>query len=279
MSGMDNYVAVNKANWDERAPAHAASKNYGVDRFVDDPTHLSSVVRFDLPRLGDVTGLRGVHLQCHIGTDTLSLARLGARMSGLDFSSASLEQARSLASRMGVEADFHEAEVYDAVSVFGPESFDLVYTGVGALCWLPSIARWAKVVADLLRPGGRLFIRDGHPMLWALDETVNPPVLRYPYFSQDEPLVFDDSTTYVETDVKFSNNVTHSWNHGLAEIVTALMDNGMRLTQFVEHNSVPWCPFPGLMTMDDAEEWRLTENPDRLAASYTLQATKIDVAD
>jgi SAM-dependent methyltransferase len=212
---MSDYVAVNRANWDERAPAHAASSDYALDRFTADPQFLSGVVRFDRPRLGDLTGRRGVHLQCHIGTDTVSLSRLGARMSGLDFSPAALAEARRLAASTGSDIDFREAEVYDAVEVFGPEMFDLVYTGVGALCWLPDVARWARVVAGLLRPGGRLFIREGHPMLSSLDENSDPPSVRYPYFEHAEPVVFDGPGTYVQTETAFVNNTSHSWNHGL----------------------------------------------------------------
>ena len=274
---MDDYLTVNKANWDERAPAHAASPGYQIDRFVADPDFISKVVRFDLPRLGDLTGLRGVHLQCHIGTDTLSLARLGARMSGLDFSSVSIDEARKLAERTNTPIDYHVASVYDAVDVLGAPAYDLVFTGVGALSWLPSIRRWADVVGGLLKPGGRLFIREGHPMLWALDETVDPAFPRYPYFEHEEPLVFDDPGTYVQSDAKFTATVTHSWNHGLAEIITALMDAGLRLTQFVEHNSVPWNAIPGQMTRsedDELKEWRMTTDPNRLAASYTIQAVK-----
>ncbi len=231
-------------------------------------------MRFDVPRLGSIDGLRGVHLQCHIGTDTLSLARLGAQMTGLDFSGESLAQARTLASRAGADITYHEALVYDAVSVLGAGSFDFVYTGIGALCWLPSIARWAEVVAALLRPGGRLFIREGHPMLWAHDETRTPPSLGFPYFETTEPMVFNEQTTYVDTEAPIMNSVTHSWNHSLGEIMTALLENGMNLTGFEEHDSVPWNAMPGYMTRDSAGEWRLTEAPNRLAASYTLRMTK-----
>ena len=168
MRGMDEYAKVNREFWDERVPAHAASPDYGVARFAQDPAFLSEVVRFDRPRLGDLTGLEGVHLQCHIGTDTVSLTRLGARMTGLDISPPALAEARELAQAAGADATFVESEVYSAVDTLGAGRFDLVYTGVGALCWLPDIRRWAAVVADLLRPGGRLHIRDGHPMLWAL---------------------------------------------------------------------------------------------------------------
>lgn len=145
---------LNRAHWDERAPAHAASPDYGLDRLSADPTLLSEVVTFDLPLLGDVRGVRGVHLQCHIGTDTISLARLGADMTGLDFSGASIAEAKRLSARSGTSVDFVESNVYDALNVLPAGSFDLVYTGIGALCWLPEIRPWAAVVAALLRPGG-----------------------------------------------------------------------------------------------------------------------------
>ncbi|MDX6295002.1 MAG: hypothetical protein QOH50_4077 [Kribbellaceae bacterium] len=275
---VDDYRTLNRAGWDERAPAHAASPDYGFERLVTDPEFLSDVVRFDLPRLGDVSGLRGVHLQCHIGTDTISLARLGARMSGLDFSPAAIEQAETLAARTGVEVDFHVADVYDAVEVLGEASYDLVFTGIGALCWLPSIELWAQTVAGLLRPGGRLFIREGHPMLWSLAEPRPDGVLSVdlPYFEMVEPQVWTDGGTYVETDVEFTQNVTMEWNHGLGETVTALLNAGLDLTALVEHDSVPWEALPGQMTKDNAGEWRLTDRPERLAASYTLQARRRD---
>jgi len=271
---MGDYRSINKAMWDERAPAHAASPDYGFDRFISDPEFLSGVVRFDRPRLGDLTGQRGVHLQCHIGTDTLSLARLGARMTGLDFSSAALAHARRLAQCTGTDIDFHEADVYDAVDALGPAAFDFVYTGVGALCWLPDVARWACVVADLLRPDGHLFIREAHPMLWALNDQSDALTLHYPYFEHVEPIVSDESETYVQTDVVFTHRFSHCWNHGLGEIITAVLDAGMQLTALVEHDSVPWEAIPGHMVVDDAGEWRLHAQPERLAASYTLQAAK-----
>ena len=276
MPPVDDYRTLNRASWDERAPAHAASPDYAFDRFVDDPDFLSDVVRFDLPRLGDIAGLRGVHLQCHIGTDTLSLSRLGARMSGLDFSPASLAQARRLAGKVGADIEFVEADVYDAVNVFGPEAFDLVFTGVGALCWLPDIRRWAAVVAGLLRPGGRLFIREGHPMLWSLDDERMDDLLvvEYPYFEREEPVIFDDGGTYVRTDVTFEQNLTHSWNHGLGEIVSALLDAGMELTALVEHDSVPWDALPRRMEQIGGGEYRLIDRPWRVPHSYTLQAVK-----
>jgi SAM-dependent methyltransferase len=265
---------VNRANWDERAPLHAASELYSVRKFLDDPEYIGGVVRFDQPRLGDIAGLRGVHLQCHIGTDTLSLSRLGARMSGLDLSPASLAEARKLAAGADADIDYHEANVYAAVEVFGEGAFDLVYTGIGALCWLPRVADWASVVARLLRPGGRLFLREAHPMLWALDDEAERAWPKYDYFEHAEPLVWDDETTYVEIERPLRNTTTHSWNHSLGEIITALLDNGLTLTAFTEHDSVPWNALPKEMAEGEGGEWLMRENPRRLAASYTLQAVK-----
>jgi SAM-dependent methyltransferase len=273
---VQDYRDINRASWDERAPAHAASPDYHVQTFIDDPAFISGVVGFDLPLLGEISDLRGVHLQCHIGTDTISLSRLGARMTGLDFSPASLDQARSLAARAGDDVDFVESDVYDAAQALGGEQFDLVFTGIGALGWLPSISRWAATVGALLRPGGRLFLREGHPMLWSLADS-RPDgllVVDHPYFETDEPTVWEDGGTYVETDVVFTANTTHEWNHGMGEIVTALVDAGLQITGLVEHDSVPWEALPGQMTRDDRGEWRLTDRPWRLPASYTLQAVK-----
>jgi len=273
----DDYRSLNRASWDERAPAHAASPGYALDSFRADPEHLSDVVRFDLPLLGDVRGLRGVHLQCHIGTDTISLARLGARMTGLDFSPAAVAQAQAFSDELGAGVDFVEADVYDAAQVLPAGGFDLVFTGIGALCWLPSVRRWAEVVATLLAPGGRLFIREGHPVLWALADPLPDGRLELdlPYVEREEPLVWDDAGTYVETDHVFENTVTHEWNHGLGEIVTALFEAGMELTLLEEHQSVPWDAIPGQMTDIGGGEMQLKDRPERLPHSYTLQAKRV----
>jgi hypothetical protein len=203
---------VNRAHWNERAPAHAASGDYGFNRFASDPSHLSGVVTFDLPRLGPIAGLRGIHLQC----------------------------------------------------------------GIGALCWPPDIRRWAEVVAALLRPGGTLFLREGHPMLFTLAE-VGPDgrlVVEDPYFERDEATAVVRQGTYVETPKEFSQNVTYQWNHGLGEVVTALLDQGMELTALYEHDSVPWEALPGQMERIELGEWRLRQRPFRLPLTYTLKAVK-----
>jgi SAM-dependent methyltransferase len=271
-----DYRDLNRANWDDRAAAHAASPFYGVDRFAADPAFLSDTVRFDRPLLGDVAGLRGLHLQCHIGTDTVSLSRLGATMTGLDFSEQSLAQARRVAEVAGADVRFVRSDVYDAVAAAG-DGYDLVYTGVGALCWLPDIRRWAQTVAALLKPGGRLFIREGHPVLWSLDYDRKDGViaLEHPYFETAEPMIWDEGGTYAATDVEFTHNRTAEWNHGLGEIVTAVLDAGLTLTGLVEHTTVPWEALEGGQMADLGNgEYQLADRPNRLPHAYTLQAIK-----
>jgi SAM-dependent methyltransferase len=233
-------------------------------------------VAFDRPRLGDIAGLEAVHLQCHIGTDTVSLARLGASMTGLDFSPPALAQARRLAEAVGADITFVESDLYGAPEALGTRRFDLVYTGVGALCWLPDIRRWAEAVASLLKPGGRLFIREGHPVLWALADPRPDGLLalEFPYFEQTEATVWSEGGTYVETDVVFTQNTTHEWNHGLGEIVGAVLAAGLELTALEEHDTVPWNALPGQMHDTGHGEFQLTERPERLPHTYTLQARK-----
>jgi SAM-dependent methyltransferase len=151
----------------------------------------------------------------------------------------------------------------------------LVFTGIGAICWLPSIDRWADNVVRLLRPGGRLFIREGHPILWAVgDPTIDDPalIIDHPYFETETPEVFDEAGTYVTTDREFTSTTTHSWNHGIGEILSSLIERNMTITSFVEHDSVPWEALPGLMVREDLGEWRLIDRRERLPMSYTLTA-------
>ena len=272
---VESNCEVNRVWWDARAEVHARSTEYAVERFVEDPEFLSRIVRFDLPLLGDVRGRRGVHLQCHIGTDTVSLARLGARMTGLDFSAASLEQGRRLASRARADVDFVQSDVYDAVDALGEGGFEFLYTGVGALCWLPSIARWAEVVAALLAAGGRLFIREAHPMLSTLDENRSDAlVVRYPYFEHEEPSVDESPGTYVDREARFEHDLAHNWSHGLGEIITALLDQGMQITSLIEHDTVPWEALPGQMHVVASNEWQLREQPERSPIATRCRPSK-----
>lgn len=160
-------MAANLARWDEATPFHAAGSFYDLDGFR---SGRQDVRPFDLEELGAVAGLDLVHLQCHLGTDTLSWARHGARVVGLDFSARAVAAARDLARDCGLDAEFVCANVYDAAAALDGRRFDVVYTGIGALNWLPDLDRWARVVADLVRPGGVLYLVEIHPMVQAVVE-------------------------------------------------------------------------------------------------------------
>lgn len=271
---MTDYQEINQANWDERVPVHLVSDYYKVERFLAESDFISDVVRFDLPRLGDISGLRGVHLQCHIGTDTISLARLGASMTGIDFSEKAVEAARKLASETRADATFVQSDMYLAAEVLGAAGFDLVYTGVGSLTWLPDIRRWGGVVAALLRPGGRLFMREDHPVLLSAKIRDGLLTLQRPYFEHSEPNVAYSGATYVGTNATLEHAVTKWWNHGIGEIITSLLDSGMRLTGFTEHDSIPWSALSGATEYIGDGEYRLIDEPRRLPHTYTLQAVK-----
>jgi SAM-dependent methyltransferase len=155
------------------------------------------------------------------------------------------------------------------------ETFDLFYTGVGALCWLPSVAEWARIVAGLLRPGGRLYLREGHPILEALDDTRDDRllVIDHPYFELAEPTEWVDDTTYTGDDATLSAPVTREWAHGLAETVQALLDAGLQLTRIEEHTELEWAFFDWMVPTDGGR-YALPERRERLPLMYSLEAVK-----
>lgn len=268
----EEYLETNRANWDSRVPIHL--QGYRLENFRSDPTYISDVVRFDLPYLPNLEGLEGIHLQSHIGTDTLSLSRLGAKMTALDFSKPALEAASSLASELGLGLDTVLCDVYSAPQ-FVDKKFDFVYTGVGAICWLPSIEKWAEVVSYLLKPGGFLFIRESHPMLWSVGESrPNGDIAIDLDYFEGQAWVETEEQTYAG-EGKVSNPTNISFNHSLSEIFNALWKNGLRITTFQEHSTVPYNPLADeFHKLEDIDEWELVKNPRRLAASYTLCAYK-----
>lgn len=273
----DAFIEQNRLNWDDRAGLHAqATTGYRLDRFREDRALLSDVVDFDRRYLGDLTGLRVLHLQCHIGTDTLSLARLGADVTGLDQSGASLDAARALFASVDTPGRFVESNVYDAGDALDGEQFDLVYTGVGSLNWLPDVAAWARVVGGLVRPGGSFYIRECHPVAYALDDerTDGSLVLKYPYFETVEPLTFEMGDTYVDTaGAKLTETRCHEWNHGLGEVFTALTNAGLRVTTLDEHRSLDWRLFPSQIERDGIF-YLPDDQLDMVPMMYSIAATK-----
>ncbi len=271
---IDEHREANRLNWDERVPIHLASKTYDVAGFLSDSAEISAVVRFDKEHLGDVRGKSLLHLQCHFGRDTLSWARLGANVTGVDFSAPALEAARRLSEESGVPGRFILSELYDAPSVIG-EQFDIVYTGVGALCWLPDIRGWAEVVGKLLKPGGVFYIREGHPVLWCLDDETEDATLsmRYPYFETADPTEFDEGSTYTDGQASLQHSRTYVWNHGIGEIITALIDVGLELEYLHEHRFCYWQALPWMIKGEDGL-WRLPDHRERAPLMYSIRAVK-----
>ena len=261
------------ANWNERVPIHAASDLYAVKDLVSDPDHLSSIVDFDRKYLGDVTGKTLLHPQCHIGTDTLSWAKLGASVTGIDFSGTALGVARDAARQLGTDALFVESDLNSSTDVL-KETFDIVYTGVGAICWMPDIARWAEVMAAFTSPGGTFYIREGHPVLWALDDERDDDLLSITehYFERSTPSTWHEPDTYAGEGT-LEHATIHSWNHSLAEIFTALTSAGFVVNLFEEHRFLEWQALPHMIEVDGV--WVLPEAQRNLVPlMYSIRATK-----
>lgn len=269
-------MEANRRNWNARVPVHTGPDGYDLDFMVEDADAICEVVAFDVDRLGDLTGLDAVHLQCHIGPDTISLARLGANVTGLDLAEDAIAAARDLAERCDADVRFVEANVYDAVEALGA-TYDLVYTGIGALNWLPDISRWAEIVAALLRPGGRLHLFEGHPVGWCIsdDSSADDIRLEYPYFRPDQPLRFEETTSYLGSGT-VAEPVSYEWSHPLSEVIQGVLDAGLELTRFEEHRVVPWRQFPWFEHLPGTYDWsRLPEaQRDIVPLTYTLQARK-----
>ena len=275
---IDEHRRRNLENWEDRVPIHAASQTYDLAGLAGDPARLTRVIQRDRARMPDLTGKDVVHLQCHIGTDTLSLARLGARsVTGYDFSPSALATARRLAADANTAITYVEGELYDAVDALGPGRFDVVYTGAGALNWLPDIRGWARVAAGLLRPGGVVHLHEGHPMMWALDEAATELVVRYAYFETAEPMEFDEPGTYTDGDTTgLTHTVTKQWNHGLGEIVQAAIDAGLVVTMLQELRYCDWLALPHAMdVVEDDGGAVMREHGDLVPLMYTMQARRL----
>lgn len=271
---LDRFRKANLDSWNERADIHAASKFYGIDRYITDPDHISRTVEFDKTELGDVSGKSLLHLQCHIGTDTISLARLGANVTGVDFSETSIDHARELSQKSRTPAEFVVCELYDTPRVINRQ-FEIVYTGIGALVWLPDIRGWAKVVASLLKPGGTFYIRDGHPMSGTIDDERDDGLLvvSSPYFETKEGTRFDNDVTYTDGPSLSKKTANYEWNHGIGEIVTSLIESGLQIEFLHEHQFAEYHAFPACVG-DGEGHWRFPDHPERLPMLFSLKATK-----
>jgi SAM-dependent methyltransferase len=265
---VEDYLAHNRANWDERTGIHLRSRFYDVEGWLREGR---GPRRREVEALGDVSGLRLLHLQCHFGLDTLAWARVGAHVTGLDFSPTAIDAARALARRAGLaeRSEFVCADVYDAVEALGRRTFDVVYVSLGALSWLPSVDRWAEQVGALVARGGRLYLHDVHPLAWALAD--DGSTIAYSYFEEAEPFVDDSEESYTDADRPIVNRRSYEWNHGIAETVTALIGHGLRLEWLVEHDRTVRQRFPWLVADGDGR-WTTPPGHPRLPLTFSLLA-------
>ena len=274
-NALDRKLSENRDNWDDRAAVHAESAFYEVERLVADPSYVSGVARRDfealsphLPQAG-LAGLSVLHLQCHIGTDTISWLRLGAREAwGLDFSPTSLAHARSIAQRAGANATFVEGDARFASHVID-RVFDVVVTGTGAITWLPDLSDWAHSIADLLVPGGTLLLRDDHPLLDALG--YESLTITEDYLSGTGSIDYESDESYVEGSAgKIAHTANHNWRHDFQEIVDSLLAAGLSIETLRESPYAEWKVLPFLVETEQC--WTTPEGMPKIPLSFAIVA-------
>lgn len=219
-------VEANRRRWDELVPIHASSRFYDVEGFK---RGRSTLLPVEIEELGDLQGKRLLHLQCHFGLDTLSLARRGAMVTGADFSKKAIALAKDISLDARIEARFIESDIYDLPSVL-PEEFDIVFTSYGVLCWLPDLRAWASVISRMLVKGGSFLLVEDHPLASIIDENAPAPIrCAFPYFSNGRPTKFEVEGTYTDRTVKVENSTSFEWTHPLSEIIGSLVEAGLRI--------------------------------------------------
>ncbi len=261
----DSWDRDNLAWWEERVELHLGSDLYDLSSFR---AGRSSLFPYELEELGGVEGKDLLHLQCHVGLDTISWARLGARATGLDYSARAVAAASRLAAAEGVSAKFVVASVAEAPAVLGKQ-FDIVYTGKGALNWLPDLRSWAEVVHRLLRPGGLLYLVESHPLIDCMGET---PDFELDYVDPEETF-WDEPGDYAVPDAATTSNRTHEKVHPLGEVVSCLAREGMGIRLLQERSEIFFARFPQLVAAEPGV-WRLPSGLPRLPLSYSLLAQK-----
>lgn len=266
-----NFLAANRAHWSEAAGSHWNSAFYDVDSFRAGKNTLMPI---EVEEVGDVEGKSLLHLQCHFGLDTLSWARMGARTTGVDFAPAAIELARSLAQETNLTARFICSNIYDLPDVLD-ETFDIVFTSYGVLAWLPDLARWAKVVARFLKPGGTFHMVELHPLAAMLEydmpgETMN---WAYNYFLTPEAYRWESPHTYAAANAVADNEVRYEWSHSLSEVANSVIGAGLTLEYL---NEFPFSCYRALECMTQGADgwWRLPERFRDLPMLFSIKATK-----
>ncbi|WP_299795604.1 bifunctional 2-polyprenyl-6-hydroxyphenol methylase/3-demethylubiquinol 3-O-methyltransferase UbiG [uncultured Shewanella sp.] len=266
-----DYLAINKAAWDKRTSVHVGSKFYDVEGFLAGNSSLQEIELSEL----DVKGKSLLHLQCHFGLDTLSWAREGAEVTGIDLSSTAVEKAAELARQIEAEAEFICTDVYSTPEKVARQ-FDIVFTSYGAIAWLPDLDRWARVVSDCLKAGGQFYMVEFHPLEALFDG--------YSYFAQKEPDI-DEEGTYTEN-CDGEINTLMSWPHPISEVLNALMKAGLELKAYNEFDFSPYDCFEGLtgsihdsVSGEKVIRYRMQHKQQNIPLCYSVSARKPTVQD
>jgi SAM-dependent methyltransferase len=262
-------ISANRKRWDAVVAVHARSRFYDLPSFR---AGRSSLLPIEEEELIDVSGRSLLHLQCHFGMDTLSWARKGARVTGVDFSGEAIALARSLASELHIDARFIESDLYDLPAKLDAR-FDIVFTSYGAICWLPDLTRWARIVASCLKEGGTFYMVEGHPFSEMLDDHSETPRLNTPYFHDGRPIRYDSAETYTDADGPVEVTTSYAWVHTMADIISSLAGAGLRI-EFV--HEFDCCFFPRLPGMVRGEDglWRTTGDGPSFPLTFSLRATR-----
>jgi SAM-dependent methyltransferase len=267
-----DWRRLNRANWDERVAVHLGPRGYDLSALRAGRGHLGFVEQ----EFGTIHGLKILHLQCHVGTDSLALAQRGASVTGVDFSGPAIQAARTLAAELNLSdrARFVQADIYDIPNVV-QDRFNAVFTTWGTTCWLPDLTRWAQIIVQSLKPAGFFYFADGHPAALVFDDRTGADPARPGFFwlyFACTPLIETDSTDYSDPESRLTNATTHQWNHPLSDVITALLDTGLRLDWLHEHDHVPWRMFACLIR-DETSFYRWPDRP-WLPLAFSLRATK-----
>jgi SAM-dependent methyltransferase len=267
---VDDYLAVNRKTWNTWTRLNFASDFYNVEGFKAGRRTLDPIV---LAGPGDVTGKSLLHLQCHFGMDTLSWARLGAIVTGIDFSEEAINTARALSEELGIPSTFVLSNLYDLPDNLSGQ-FDVVFASYGVLGWLPDLERWGQIIAHFLKPGGIFYIVEVHPIALLFDEHRQDAQLRllYPYFQGPEPLRDERQGSYAAPDAPV-RSVSYVWIHPLADIIGALLRAGLRIESFDEYPFLKWAFFPW-MERRAAGGWELPAGQKSIPLMFSLKATK-----
>ncbi len=261
------FMQENRKMWDEYVAINSHSQLYDLDSFRQGANKLNPLERSEM---GDVKGKTLLHLQCHFGMDTLSWARLGAQVTGMDYSGEGIKLARKLSDELRIPASFLCCNLYDLPANLEGQ-FDIVYTSYGVLCWLNDIPRWAQIAASYVKPGGFFYIAEFHPFALVFDDEAEELHFRYPYF--EKLMSFDITGSYADRGAMVSVKRDYEWNHTMGEIVTALIDAGLQIEFLHEHPFTVYEQLPFLLP-DGTGYWRFPEGAQPIPLMFSIKASK-----